>query len=221
MATYIVLMGVQGAGKGTQAAILSEKLGLPHITTGGLFRAMKTLDTPLARQIQEIMAQGKLISDDITLEVVRERLSRPDVANGAIFDGFPRTLPQAEGFDLLLKELNGRITVVPVLELPRSVAVGRIAGRWECTKDPTHVYNVVTNPPKTAGICDIDGAALKQRADDTVDAANIRIDTYERETKPLLDFYAPRGLVRHIDAQQPIEKVTEDLLKVVEVSAQK
>ncbi|MCE7949021.1 MAG: nucleoside monophosphate kinase [Chloroflexi bacterium CFX4] len=218
MATYIVLMGMQGAGKGTQAAALSQKLSLPHITTGGLFRAMDGQDSDLAREIQAIMARGDLVPDATTIEVVRQRLTKPDAANGAIFDGFPRTLPQAEALDHLLAELGSRVALVPLLTLDRQEAIERISARWECTLDPTHVYNLNTNPPKVAGICDIDGAPLRQRPDDTPEAAAKRIDTFFEKTAPLLDYYRARGLVHEVNAAQPIEAVSAALFHLIEVS---
>jgi adenylate kinase len=218
MATYIVLMGMQGAGKGTQAAVLSQKLSLPHITTGGLFRAMDGQDSDLAREIQAIMARGDLVPDATTIEVVRQRLTKPDAANGAIFDGFPRTLPQAEALDHLLTELGSRVALVPLLTLDRQEAIARISARWECTLDPTHVYNLNTNPPKAAGICDVDGAPLRQRPDDTPEAAAKRIDTFFEKTAPLLDYYRARGLVHEVNAAQPIEAVSAALFHLIEAS---
>jgi adenylate kinase len=214
-ATYIVLMGMQGAGKGTQASVLSEKLGIPHVTTGGMFRAMKTLDTPLAHEIQALMAEGKLISDEITIQVVRDRLTKGDAINGVILDGFPRTRPQAEALDALLKELDNKVSVVPFFKLDKAVAVDRIASRWQCSRDDSHVYNLKTNPPQVAGRCDIDDAPLIQRPDDTPEAAEKRISLYLEQTTPLLDYYRDRGLLCEIDASQPISKVTDDLLKCV------
>ncbi len=214
-ATYIVLMGVQGSGKGTQAASLAEKLGIPHITSGGLFREMKNQDTPLAREVQAIMTAGQLVPDDATIRVVGERLSKPDAAKGAILDGFPRTRPQAEALDALLSRMGNRVTLVPFLDLDKAVAVKRISDRWECTKDPTHVYNLTSKPPKTPGICDIDRAPLRQRADDTPEAAEKRISLFFEQTAPLLDYYRGRGLLRQINADQPIEQVTADLMSAV------
>ncbi len=214
-ATYIVLMGVQGSGKGTQAAVLSEKLGIPHITSGGLFREMKNQDTPLAREVQAIMTAGQLVPDDVTIRVVGERLSKPDAAKGAILDGFPRTRPQAEALDALLSRMGNRVTLVPFLDLDKAVAVKRISDRWECTQDPTHVYNLSSKPPKKAGICDIDQAPLRQRADDTPEAAEKRINLFFEQTAPLLEYYRGRGLLRQVNADQPIDQVTADLMNAV------
>ncbi len=214
-AITIVLMGVQGSGKGTQAAILSQKLGIPHITSGGLFREMKNQDTPLAREVQAIMTAGKLVPDDVTIRIVGERLSKSDAANGVILDGFPRTRPQAEALDALLARMGSKVTAVPSLELDRTTAIKRISDRWECSQNPTHVYNMSSKPPVVASHCDIDNAPLRQRADDTPEAAEQRIDLFFAETAPLLDYYRERGLLRQINADQSIEKVTADLIDAV------
>jgi adenylate kinase len=214
-AITVVLMGVQGSGKGTQAAILSEKLGIPHITSGGLFREMKNQDTPLAREVQAIMTAGKLVPDDVTIRIVGERLNKSDAANGAILDGFPRTRPQAEALDALLTKMGSKVTLVPFLDLDRAIAVKRISDRWECSQNPSHVYNMSSKLPVVAGRCDIDNAPLRQRADDTPEAAEKRINLFFEETAPLLDYYRGRGLLRQINADQPIEQVTADLIDAV------
>ncbi len=217
-AIYIVLMGVQGSGKGTQAAVLTQKYGIPQVTTGGLFRAMDGQDTPLAREIQAIMQRGELVPDSTTIQVVRDRLKQPDAANGATFDGFPRTRPQAEALDALLKELSGKVTIVPFLNLDRETAIKRISDRWECTQNSTHVYNLSSKKPRAAGRCDQDGAPLRQRPDDTPEAAAKRIDLFYQQTAPLLDYYRARKLVREINADQSIEQVTQALLTAVEAA---
>lgn len=215
MALYIVLMGIQGAGKGTQAAKLSEEFQIPHISSGDLFREMKTLDTPLAREVQAIMARGDLVPDDLTVRVVTERLTRGDATNGVILDGFPRTRPQAEALDKLLAKSGNKIAIVPVLELDKEPAIRRATDRWICSQNEKHVYNISTNPPQVPGRCDIDNAPLIQRPDDTREGVERRINLYLDETSPLLDYYAQRGLVRKINADQPIEKVTEDLIDAI------
>lgn len=216
MALFILLMGVQGAGKGTQAAKLVEALGLPHVTTGGLFRAMKGLETPLAREIQAIMAAGNLVPDHITVQVVRERLAQPDAANGVIFDGFPRTTPQAEALERLLAEIGGKVNIAINLELAKDIAVKRLSARWQCSINDQHIYNVLENPPQVAGICDIDGGKLFQRPDDTPEAAEKRIALYFEQTAPLIEFYRAQGVLRQVNADQPIEAVTRDLLAAIE-----
>jgi len=211
-ATYVVLVGVQGSGKGTQAKILSEQLNIPHVSTGDLFREMKTLDTPLAREIQALMNDGKLISDDITIQVVRERLSKSDAANGAILDGFPRTKPQAEALDALLAEFKSQLKTVLHFKLAKELAVERIANRWVCSLDKGHDYNLKMKPPQVEGHCDIDNAPLVKRPDDTPEAAEVRISIYLAETAPLLDYYRQRGILCEIDADQPVGTVTAELI---------
>jgi adenylate kinase len=220
MALYIVLMGIQGAGKGTQAEILSKEFGIPAISSGDLFREMKTLDTPLAREVQDIMNRGQLVPDDLTLQVVTERLTRSDAANGAILDGFPRTRPQAEELDRWLAKSGNKIAIVPVLELDKETAVKRVSGRRICSQNKKHVFNVYTNPPQVEGRCDFDNAPLTQRPDDTPEAVEKRINLYLEETAPLLDYYAKRGLVRKINADQPAEKVTEALSNAINSAVQ-
>ncbi len=220
--TYIVLMGVQGSGKGTQAGILKEKFGLPHITSGGLFRAMKNEDTPLAREVQAIMNSGKLVPDDVTIRIVADRLGKGDAISGAILDGFPRTLPQAEALDRLLAEMGSRVTVVPFLKLDQIEAVDRIVNRWVCSANESHAdgYNLKTKPPQVAGHCDICNAPLRQRPDDTLEAATKRINLFFEETAPLLDYYRAQDVLAEINADQPIEKVTADLVDVISAAIQ-
>ncbi|PJF44902.1 MAG: adenylate kinase [Phototrophicales bacterium] len=214
MGTYIVLIGVQGSGKGTQAAVLQEKLGLLHISTGDLFRAMKTEDTPLARKVQELMAKGELISDEITNQMVEERLSKPDAARGAILDGYPRSIGQAQFLDELLAKQGDRVVVVPVLQLDREVAIKRVEGR-RYSQDKKRVYNIYFNPPKNEGVDDVDGKPLIQRDDDVREAVERRIDLYYQTTQPLIDYYQARGIVAEINADQPIDKVSVDLLAAI------
>jgi adenylate kinase len=215
---YILLMGVQGAGKGTQAAKLVEALGLIHLSTGELFRAMKVQDTPLAREVQTIMNRGDLIPDELTIRIVRERMQAPDAAKGVIFDGFPRTVPQAQALDTLLAEFGGRVNLAVSLELDRQIAFKRLEGRRVCTVNEKHIYNVYFNPPKVEGMCDLDGAPLMQRPDDTPEAVNKRIDTYFSQTAPLLDYYQKAGVLRRLNADQTIEAVSAVLLAAVEAS---
>jgi adenylate kinase len=216
MGTYIVLMGVQGAGKGTQAVRLQEALHIPHITSGGLFRAMKGQDTPLARQVQEIMARGDLVPDDITIQVVRARITQPDAQAGFILDGFPRTVPQAQALDGLMQELGQALTAVLFLKLTDEEAVRRLSGRRQCRQDESHIYHIEFNPPQVEGKCDIDGADLFQRQDDTPDAIRARISQYYDKTAPLLDYYRARGILYEIDAARPIDAVTEGVLAAMQ-----
>lgn len=215
MGMYIIMMGVQGSGKGTQAAILKEKLGLPHVSTGDLFRAMKTLDTPLARRVQDLMRGGNLVPDDVTNEVVRDRLSQPDAQKGVILDGYPRTRDQAEFLDKLLAEKHEKVSFVALFKLDRETAIQRSEGR-RYSQDKQRVYNIYFNPPKRDGIDDVDGQPLVQRADDYREAVEKRIDLYFTETAPLIEYYAAKGLVREFNADQPIEKVASDVMSVIQ-----
>lgn len=220
MGTYIILMGVQGSGKGTQAAILKEKLGLPHVSTGDLFRAMKTLDTPLARRVQDLMQSGNLIPDDVTNEVVRDRLSQADAQNGVILDGYPRTRDQAAFLDRLLAEKDERVAVVGLFKLDRETAIQRSEGR-RYSQDKQRVYNIYFNPPKQDGIDDVDGQPLIQRADDYREAVEKRIDLYFSETAPLIEYYQAKGLLYEINADQAIEQVAVETLSVVQQAVAK
>lgn len=215
MGTYIVLMGVQGAGKGTQAAILQQKLGLLHLSTGDLFRAMKTEDTPLARRVQDLMAKGELIPDEVTNQMVKERIQKPDAANGVIFDGYPRNRDQAQFLDTLLAQSQQRITAAIILELDREIAIKRTEGR-RYSQDKQRVYNIYFNPPQIEGVDDVDGLPLIQRDDDNREAVERRIDLYFTQTAPLIDYYRERGLLKEIDADQAIDSVAEAVVAAID-----
>lgn len=219
MGLQIIMIGVQGAGKGTQALYLAERFGIPHISTGDLFRAMKTLDTPLAREVQALMRDGKLIPDDITNQLVEDRLAEADAQAGAIFDGYPRTTQQAETLDALLSARGDRVNAVLVLELDHETAIKRAEGR-RYSQDKQRVYNIYFNPPqqKVDGewVDDEDGQPLFQREDDHLEAVEKRIATYYQETAPLIDYYRQKGLVIEIDASRSIEQVREEIFSAVE-----
>jgi adenylate kinase len=215
MATYIVLLGPPGAGKGTQAKLITHGLGLPQVSTGDLFRAMKTQDAPLARRVQEIMAEGNLVPDDITVEMVKARLAESDCENGAILDGFPRTVPQAEALDHLLSEtFRSTVAVVPLLNISEEVAVRRISGRRTCERCGA-LYHVEFNPPKRAGICDQDGGRLSLREDDKPDTVRERYRVYLENTAPLIDHYRMKAVLEEVDASQPLEDITNELMVVI------
>lgn len=208
-------MGGPGAGKGTQAKQLQQFLGLPQISTGDLFREHLKSGSDLGKLAQEYMGKGELVPDTVTVAMVKERISRPDCQHGAIFDGFPRTIAQAEALTGLLKELGGRINVVPYIHVDPDVLLQRLSGRWTC-KQAGHVYHILFSPPQQPGICDIDGSPLYQRSDDTEEVQRRRIEVYFQQTAPLLDYYQEKGLLTKIDGQQPIEKVYQDLLQVIQ-----
>ena len=212
-ATYIVMLGPPGAGKGTQAEILAQKLGLVHVSSGDLFRENLSNQTELGKLAQTYMAKGELVPDDVTIAIVKERLSRPDCAKGAVLDGFPRTPAQAEALNQILAELNGKVDLVPLISVPNDVLVERLSGRWMSKSG--RVYHALYNPPKVKWVDDIDGTPLYQREDDKPETVQRRIDVYYEQTAPLIDYYRQAGLLVEIDGTQEIEKVTEDILKAI------
>ena len=215
MPTYLLLIGGPGAGKGTQAQVLREKLGLPQVSSGDLFRDNLKRQTPLGQEAQKYMDRGELVPDDLTVSMIRERLKLPDAAGGAVLDGFPRTLPQAEALDGLLAEFGGRVNVVLYVKVPEQTLLERLSGRWVCRGAVQHTYHLVFNPPKAPGVCDVDGTELFQRADDAAEVQGRRIKVFFEQTAPLIALYRERGLLVEIDGGQAIEQVTADLLAAV------
>jgi adenylate kinase len=214
MDKIIVLIGAPGAGKGTQARLLEERRGIPQISTGDMFREMKTLDTPLAREVQEIMASGKLISDDITYRIVRERTSKEDTKGSYILDGYPRTAVQAEQLEELANEQGKEIVAIEV-DVPRDVLMQRLTGRRSCP-DCGEIYNIYSKPPKIEGRCDEHPETqLSHRADDTEEKVAVRLATYDEQTKPLLEYYANSGRLKKIDGTGEIEDIFTELLGVL------
>ena len=214
MATYIVLLGAPGVGKGTQAEILSERSGLAHISSGDLFRENIKNQTELGKLAQTYMSQGELVPDDVTIAMIRDRLSRPDCKAGAILDGFPRTPAQAEALEKMLNEFHGQVDVVPLITAAESVLKERLNDRWTC-RAVGHIFNAKSNPPKHVGICDIDGSELYQRDDDKAATVIHRIQVYLDQTSPLIDHYREVGKLVEIDGMQSIEHVTQDLLEAL------
>lgn len=211
MTTFIVMLGPPGVGKGTQAKILSEKTGLAHISSGDLFRENLKNQTELGKLAQTYMTKGELVPDDVTVAMIKDRLSRPDAQAGAILDGFPRTPAQAEALETMLREFNGQVDVVPFVTAGEDVLIDRLTGRWTCRAEG-HVFNEKTNPPKTLGQCDFDGSELYQRDDDKPDTVKNRIQVYFKQTSPLISYYRDHGKLVEIDGTQSIDQVTEDLL---------
>lgn len=214
MPTYIVLLGPPGAGKGTQAEIISTTLGLTHVSSGDIFRENLKKETDLGKLAQQYMTRGELVPDDVTIAMIHERLSRPDCAKGALLDGFPRTPAQANALAEMLAAMNQKVNVVPYISVPAEALITRLSGRWTCRAEG-HVYHEKYNPPKQAGRCDIDGSELYQREDDKPATVENRIRVYLAQTTPLIEYYQQKGLLAEINGTQPIETVTADLMAAI------
>jgi len=208
---YIVFLGAPGAGKGTQAARVAAELDLAHIATGDLFRQIQTQDTELARQVKSYMEKGQLVPDDVTIEMVLDRIAQADCAGGVIFDGFPRSLRQAEALDEAFREQDKEIDKVVYIKVEEAELLKRLSGRWICRKCQTP-YHEITSPPKVKGICDKCGGELYQRADDTVETIKNRLKVFFRETAPLIDYYTKAGKLLEVDGIGELETVKERIV---------
>jgi adenylate kinase len=214
MGKIIVLIGAPGAGKGTQARLLEERRGIPQISTGDMFREMKNADTPLAREVQEIMASGKLISDDITYKIVKDRTGRDDCAETYILDGYPRTAIQAEQLEELARSQGKEIVAIEV-DVPMEELHQRLTGRRSCPVCG-EIYNIYSKPPKVDNVCDLHPeTTLTHRADDHEDKVKVRLATYEELTKPLLEYYEKTGRLKKIDGTGGVETIYRELEKLV------
>lgn len=211
---FVVLLGGPGAGKGTQAERLSQNLGIPQVSTGDLFREHLKKETELGLLARGYMDRGELVPDQVTVDMVRDRLSRPDAARGAILDGFPRTIAQAEALNVLLAELDSQLSVVPYIQVPEDVLLERLAGRWTCRKCGA-MYHQLFNPPQEAGVCDRCGGELYQRPDDTPETQKHRIEVYFEQTAPLIQYYREKGLLVEVDGRQGIKEIQADLLEII------
>jgi adenylate kinase len=214
MSKIIVLMGAPGAGKGTQARLLQERLHLPQISTGDIFRALKSAQTPLAQELRDIMTAGQLVPDNLTTRLVRERTAQDDSKDGYILDGYPRTPAQAADLQKLAVEQGHQI--VPILiEVPSELLERRMTGRRNCPVGG-EIYNVYFKPPRDADVCDVHPEAkLNRRADDNPETVKARLATYDEQTRPLLDYYQRAGLLRTVDGQRPAETIYNDIQNIV------
>lgn len=216
MAKFLVLLGPPGVGKGTQAEILSARTGLVHISSGDLFRENLKNQTELGKLAQTYMGKGELVPDDVTIAMIRERLAKPDCAEGAILDGFPRTPSQADALDAMLKEFDGQVDAVPFITGAEDVLVERLSDRWTCRANG-HIFNQKSNPPKETGVCDYDGSELYQRDDDKAETVKRRIQVYLEQTSPLISYYRDNGKLVEIDGMQTIEQVTQVLIPALKM----
>jgi adenylate kinase len=214
----LILLGPPGAGKGTQAKVIARRLGVPHVSTGDMFRDAVSRDTPTGHLAKPIMERGQLVPDPIVLKMVEERLAQPDTAKGFVFDGFPRTLPQSEQLDGILGKLGfGKPIVVDIRVDPEKL-IRRLSGRWTCSVGG-EIYNLFDRPPKVPGVCDRDGGKLTQRADDAPEVVKARLVAYDRQTKPVSDYYRQHGVLVTVDGEAGIEEVSNRVEQIVESAA--
>lgn len=211
----LILMGLPGAGKGTQAAYIVEKYGIPHISTGDMFRAAIKDQTALGLKAKEYMDQGQLVPDEVTIGIVKDRLSKDDCEKGFLLDGFPRTVPQAQALEQLLTELEKKLDYVININVDKDLLMQRLTGRRIC-KDCGATYHLVFNPPTKEGVCDKCGGELYQRSDDNEATVSKRLEVNIAQTKPLLDFYLEKGYVKDIDGQRDIQVVFESIVELLE-----
>jgi adenylate kinase len=210
----VVLMGPPGAGKGTQAKALVAALGIVHVATGDLFREAVRQGTPLGQQAQAYMYRGELVPDSVTIAMLLERLKGPDAANGALLDGFPRNLAQAEALERALAEHGQQVDLALYLDVPREQLLNRLSGRWLCP-DCGATYHATFSPPSAAGVCNRCGGKLVQRRDDRRETAEHRLEVYLEQTVPVIDYYRRRGVLVEVNGDQPIEAVEQDLRAAV------
>ena len=214
MSKIIVLMGAPGAGKGTQARLLQERLGLPQISTGDMFRAMKQAQTPLAEQLRGILASGALVPDEVTIQIVEERTAQADCRDGYVLDGFPRTTAQAEMLERLAAEQNHALLAV-LVDVPFDILERRVTGRRSCPVCG-EIYNVYFKPPKSDEVCDFHtDVKLARRTDDNAETIKARLSTYERETRPLIDYYERTNRLRRVDGTRDTEAIYADIERAV------
>lgn len=210
----IILIGAQGSGKGTQAQMLAQAFGVPHISSGDLFRKEIEEKTEIGLQARTYLDRGDLVPDDLTVAMILQRLQQPDCGPGVLMDGFPRTLAQAKALDEGLREVGTQIDVVVYLTVPREELLKRLSGRYIC-RAHQHVYNIYTRPPKKAGKCDQDGSELYQRSDDVGEAVQRRLDIFFNQTIRLLDYYRKQAKVVEVNGNQGIDAVHESLVEAI------
>lgn len=211
----IILMGLPGAGKGTQASEIVKKFPIPHISTGDMFRKAIKDETDLGKEAKSYMDRGELVPDEVTVGIVKERISEDDTKKGFLLDGFPRTIDQAESLSQIMSELDREIDAVINIEVPEEELMNRLTGRRICEKCGT-TYHLVFNPPKVDGICDIDGGKLYQREDDNPETVSNRLSVNVKQSKPILEYYNNKGVLKNIDGSKDIDEVTNDVIDILD-----
>lgn len=215
MKLNIILLGAPGAGKGTQAALIAEKYQIPHISTGDMFREAIKAETELGKLANSYIKNGDLVPDEVTIGLVKERLAKSDCKNGYLLDGFPRTLVQAEALNELSKEIQREIQLVIDIEVPTEILIDRISGRRVCKKCGAS-YHIKNMKPKVEGICDRCGSPLVQRADDNAEALKVRLQHYENQTKPLIEYYTKANLLASVEGDSGLENCFNAIKKLIE-----
>jgi adenylate kinase len=210
----VILLGPPGAGKGTQAPRIAQRYHLPHLSTGDMFRDQIARETELGRKAKPLVDRGELVPDEIVLDMVAERITHADCANGFVFDGFPRTLQQAEGLERICSSQEFGVSIVLFIVVQPDSLLRRLTGRRIC-KAGGHIYNIYSQPPKQEGVCDIDGSELIHRTDDTEPVIRIRLAAYEKRTRPLVEYYSQRGLLTTVDGVDDADVVTTNVMKIL------
>lgn len=211
----IILMGLPGAGKGTQASEIVKKFPIPHISTGDMFRKAIKDETELGKEAKSYMDRGELVPNEVTVGIVKERLSEDDAKKGFLLDGFPRTLEQAEALSKIMTELGRKIDAVINIEVPEEELMNRLTGRRVCEVCGT-TYHLVFNPPKVDGVCDLDGGKLYQREDDNPETVAKRLEVNVKQSKPILEYYDKEGVLKNVDGSKDIQEVTGSVIDILE-----
>ena len=214
----VILLGAPGAGKGTQAKVIAQQYGIPHISTGDILRENVARDTELGRKVKSVIGRGGLVSDDLVNGMVAERLARPDCGRGFVLDGFPRTVAQAEWLDGELGRRQGRAPIVISVGVRYNQLLQRLTGRRTCPVDGK-IYNIHFQPPKNEGVCDLYGTQLIQRVDDTEAVISERLRSYERQTLPLEDYYRKQGRLRRVQGELPVGQVMAEIFRAIDGGA--
>ena len=210
----IIMLGAPGAGKGTQAKMIAEKYGIPHVSTGDIFRANIKNGTELGMEAKKYMDQGQLVPDELTVKILLDRVAQDDCKNGYVLDGFPRTIPQAEALDAALGKINEKMDYAIDVDVPDENIVNRMSGRRACLNCGA-TYHLISIPPKVEGICDVCGEKLILRDDDKPETVKNRLSVYHEQTQPLIDFYAKKNVLAEVDGTKDMEEVFEDIVKIL------
>ena len=210
----IIMLGAPGAGKGTQAKMIADKYSVPHISTGDIFRANIKGGTELGKKAKAYMDQGALVPDELVVDLVADRIKQDDCKEGYVFDGFPRTIPQAEALDKALEEMGSKIDFAIDIDVPDENIINRMSGRRACLACGA-TYHVQFNAPKTEGICDVCGKELVLRDDDKPETVKTRLDVYHTQTQPLIDYYTEKGVLKSVDGTQDVAEVFQSIIDVL------